>query len=50
MVFSGGFDEMSGPELLVLGFLMVVGRLEIYTVLLLLSPGFWRRARRGTLE
>lgn len=44
------YGWMSGPELLVLGFLMVVGRLEIYTVLLLLSPGFWRRARRGTLE
>jgi trk system potassium uptake protein len=33
-----------GPQL-VLIFLMVVGRLELFTVLLLLHPGLWRRAR-----
>jgi len=27
----------------VLSFLMVAGRLEIYTILILLAPTFWRR-------
>lgn len=44
------YGWMSGAELLVLSFLMVVGRLEIYTVLLLLRPEFWRRSRRGALH
>ncbi len=44
------YGWMSGPELVILSFLMVVGRLEIYTVLLLLRPEFWRRARKGALE
>jgi trk system potassium uptake protein len=37
----------SGP-LLILVFLMVVGRLELFTVLLLFHPGFWSRARWGS--
>jgi trk system potassium uptake protein TrkH len=26
-----------------MSFLMVVGRLEVFTILILFSPGFWRR-------
>jgi len=37
------YGWMSGPVLSVLSFLMIVGRLEIYTVLLLLYPETWRR-------
>jgi Trk-type K+ transport system membrane component len=36
---------MSEPVLGFLSFLMLVGRLEIYTVLLLFSPDLWRRSR-----
>ncbi len=43
------YGWMSDPEMLILSFLMVVGRLEIYTVLLLLRPEFWRRGRRGVV-
>lgn len=43
------YGWMSDPELLILCFLMVAGRLEIYTVLLLLRPEFWRRGRRGVV-
>jgi trk system potassium uptake protein TrkH len=39
------YGWMSGPELTVLGFLMLVGRLEIYTVLLLFHPETWKRRR-----
>jgi trk system potassium uptake protein len=41
------YGWMSGAELLVLSFLMVVGRLEIFTVLLLFRPEFWRKRRKG---
>jgi len=44
------YGWMSDPELLILSFLMVVGRLEIYTVLLLFRPEFWRRNRRGVVS
>ena len=44
------YGWMSDPELLILSFLMVVGRLEIYTVLLLFRPEFWRRGRRGVVS
>lgn len=46
---SRNYGWMSDAELLVLSALMVVGRLEIYTVLLLLRPEFWRRRRRGEI-
>jgi len=42
----GAFDNYSElPELakLLLTFNMLVGRLELYTVFLLLTPEFWRR-------
>jgi trk/ktr system potassium uptake protein len=43
------YGWMSGPVLTVLSFLMIVGRLEIYTVLLLLHPETWKKtARRRT--
>ena len=41
----GPFDNyawIAAPGKLVLTFLMVVGRLELYTVLILFTPGFWR--------
>ncbi|HSH74107.1 MAG TPA: potassium transporter TrkG [Longimicrobiales bacterium] len=36
------YGWMSGPQLAVLTFLMLVGRLEIYTVLLLFHPETWK--------
>jgi Trk-type K+ transport system membrane component len=36
---------MSSPALGVLSFLMLVGRLEIYTVLLLFHPELWKARR-----
>ena len=42
----GAFDHFGhfpAPVKLVLSFCMVAGRLELFTVLVLLSPGFWRR-------
>jgi trk system potassium uptake protein len=40
---SCNFAFMSGGEKWFLSFLMLVGRLEIYTVLILLMPATWRR-------
>jgi trk system potassium uptake protein len=37
------YGWMSQPSLLVMSFLMLVGRLEIYTVLLLFHPETWRK-------
>ncbi len=37
------FGWLPAGAQLVLVFLMLVGRLEIYTVLLLFHPGLWRR-------
>lgn len=39
---AGNFAEMSNPALLLLSILMLMGRLEIVTVLIILSPLFWR--------
>ncbi|MGP4689439.1 TrkH family potassium uptake protein [Agrobacterium pusense] len=39
---AGNFAEMSNPALLLLSMLMLMGRLEIVTVLIILSPLFWR--------
>lgn len=39
---AGNFAELSPPVLWVLSFLMLIGRLELVTVLVLFSPGFWR--------
>lgn len=42
---TDNYGWMSGTALTVLSFLMIVGRLEIYTVLLLFHPGTWRARR-----
>lgn len=39
---SGSFGFFGGPAKLVLILLMLVGRLELFTMLVILSPGFWR--------
>ncbi len=40
---TGNFSSISAFNKWVLSFLMIVGRLEIFTVLTPLLPGFWRR-------
>ncbi|MDH3222963.1 MAG: TrkH family potassium uptake protein [Gemmatimonadota bacterium] len=40
---AGNYAWISEPGLLVLAFLMIVGRLEMYTVLILFSREVWRR-------
>jgi trk system potassium uptake protein TrkH len=44
-IIGHGFDFVMVPDLgkWVLGFLMLVGRLELFTVLLLFSRSFWRK-------
>ena len=44
---TDNYGWMTSPGLGVLSFLMLVGRLEIYTILVLLSPELWRRAARS---
>ena len=39
---SGNFDAISNPAKWLLSFDMLVGRLEIFTVLLLFTPGVWK--------
>ncbi|WP_185985680.1 TrkH family potassium uptake protein [Aureimonas mangrovi] len=39
---AGNFAALPNGSLWILSFLMLVGRLEIVTVLILLTPGFWR--------
>ncbi|MEQ1634371.1 MAG: hypothetical protein ABL997_18460, partial [Planctomycetota bacterium] len=38
-----GFGDLSGAAKLLMAFQMVLGRLELLTLLALLMPGFWRR-------
>lgn len=40
---DGNFSSISAFNKWILSFLMIVGRLEIFTVLTLVLPGFWRR-------
>lgn len=40
--FGGGYFSMSSPAMFILSALMLIGRLEIMTVLVLLSRSFWR--------
>ena len=42
---TDNYGWISDPALAVLSFLMLVGRLEIYTVLLLFHPEMWKRRR-----
>jgi trk system potassium uptake protein TrkH len=44
---TDNYGWMSQPALGVMSFLMLVGRLEIYTVLLLFHPEMWRRRKAG---
>jgi trk system potassium uptake protein TrkH len=39
---SGSFADLSGFVKIYMSLLMIVGRLEIFTVLVLFTPGFWR--------
>ncbi|UTV41067.1 TrkH family potassium uptake protein (plasmid) [Ensifer adhaerens] len=39
---AGNFSTMSDPALAILSVLMIMGRLEVMTVLVLVSPIFWR--------
>ncbi len=40
---SGTYAVVSGPGKWVLGLLMILGRLEIYPVVLLFTATFWRK-------
>jgi trk system potassium uptake protein TrkH len=39
---AGNFASIPDPGKIVLALLMVLGRLEIFTVVVLFTPGFWR--------
>lgn len=41
--YGGGYDLVPDLGKWILAFLMLVGRLELFTVLLLFTPGFWRK-------
>jgi len=47
---AGNFGHLPPAAKLVLTFCMLAGRLELYTVAVLLSPGFWKMARRPRLR
>lgn len=40
---NGSYADVPCPAKWVLSFIMLVGRLELFTVLLLFTPGFWRK-------
>ena len=37
------FHQIAGPGKILLSFCMLLGRLELFTVLVLFSPGFWKK-------
>lgn len=39
---ASNYFALSNPSKLLLSFLMLLGRLEIYTIMVLLSPAFWK--------
>ncbi len=41
--YGGSYDLISPVGKWILSLLMLTGRLEIFTVLVLLTPGFWHR-------
>lgn len=43
---AGSFQVFSAPVRLYLSFLMLVGRLELFTIILLLTPSFWIPGRK----
>ncbi|MFU8819730.1 MAG: TrkH family potassium uptake protein [Desulfurivibrio sp.] len=44
------FAELPDAAKMILTFCMLAGRLELYTVIVLLTPAFWRTARRPELR
>jgi trk system potassium uptake protein TrkH len=40
---SGNFSELSNFAKWILSFAMLLGRLEIFTLLVLFFPGFWKK-------
>ena len=40
---EGNFSSLPDPAKWVMSFGMLLGRLEIFTVLVMLNPGFWQR-------
>ncbi|MDG4813241.1 TrkH family potassium uptake protein [Hydrogenovibrio sp. 3SP14C1] len=40
---AANFSELSDPAKLILSFLMVLGRLELFTILVLFTAAFWRK-------
>jgi trk system potassium uptake protein TrkH len=44
--FTASYVIFSRPARLFLAFLMIVGRLEFFTILILLTPAYWRTARK----
>lgn len=41
--YGGGYDLIPDAGKWVLALIMLIGRLEVFTVLVLFSPGFWRK-------
>ncbi|MDR3295403.1 MAG: TrkH family potassium uptake protein [Clostridiales Family XIII bacterium] len=44
--YGGTYDIFSAPARLFLSVLMILGRLELFTVLILLTPSYWRPNRQ----
>jgi trk system potassium uptake protein TrkH len=40
---AGNFSTLEDPELYLLSLMMMMGRLEVLTVLVILTPVFWRQ-------
>ena len=40
---AGHYSHLGSPTKIILSLAMIVGRLELYTVLVLLMPSFWKR-------
>ncbi|MDZ7640704.1 MAG: potassium transporter TrkG [Desulfurivibrio sp.] len=47
---TNNFADLPEPAKVVLTFCMLAGRLELYTVIVLLTPAFWKTARRPRLR
>lgn len=41
--YGGGYDAVPDLGKWILSLIMLIGRLEVFTVLILFSPGFWRK-------
>ncbi len=40
---EGNFSHVADPAKWLLSFLMLTGRLELYTILLIFTPAFWKK-------